>query len=93
MTTRYELSRKELAELLDGEPKYRVDQVWDGLYSQCKEPHEITNVPKQLRTAFSELLPAALTLVRETEADNGTTVKQLWSVASAPLAKLALTET
>ena len=80
MTTRYELSRKELAELLDGEPKYRVDQVWDGLYSQCKEPHEITNVPKQLRTAFSELLPAALTLVRETEADKGATVKQLWSL-------------
>ncbi|MBV29320.1 MAG: 23S rRNA (adenine(2503)-C(2))-methyltransferase RlmN [Actinobacteria bacterium] len=90
MTTRYELSRKELTELLDGEPKYRVDQVWDGLYSQCKEPQEITNVPKQLRVAFSELLPAALTLVRETEADNGATVKQLWSLPDGLLVESVL---
>ena len=35
---RYDLDRAELAELLAGEPRYRVDQVWQGLYEQLAEP-------------------------------------------------------
>ena len=37
MITRYDLTRDELAGVLDGEPRYRLDQVWDGLYTQLAE--------------------------------------------------------
>ena len=38
--TRYDLTREQLAELLAGTPRYRVDQVWGGLYSQLSEPED-----------------------------------------------------
>ena len=47
--TRYDVTRDELAEVLDGTPRYRVDQVWQGLYEHCTEPSEWTNVPKAMR--------------------------------------------
>ena len=53
-TTLYDPTRDELAELLDGEPRYRLDQVWDGLYTQLAAPAEITNVPKALRERLAE---------------------------------------
>ena len=31
-TTRYDLDRRELGELLEGQPGYRLDQLWQGLY-------------------------------------------------------------
>ena len=36
--TRYDVTRSELADLLGGEPRYRVDQVWDGLYDELLDP-------------------------------------------------------
>ena len=36
--TRYGATRDELAELLAGEPRYRVDQVWEGLYRGLARP-------------------------------------------------------
>ena len=50
--------RASSRELLDGEPRYRLDQVWQGLYEQLAEPAEITNLPKALRTRLAER-PAA----------------------------------
>ena len=38
MPTRYDPDRDALAELLAGEPRYRVDQVWQGLYEHLVEP-------------------------------------------------------
>ena len=38
MPTRYDVSRDELAAILDGEARFRVDQVWRGLYEQRAEP-------------------------------------------------------
>ena len=38
MATRYDLTREQLAELLDGTPRYRVDQVWSGLYTRLGDP-------------------------------------------------------
>ena len=43
--------------LLDGEPGYRVDQVWDGLYRQLPVPAEMTDLPKALRARLTEELP------------------------------------
>ena len=78
--TRYDVTREQLAELLDGTPRYRVDQVWAGLYEQFTEPDEWTNLPKTLRAELAERLPAALTPVTESVSDNGDTVKFLWEL-------------
>lgn len=78
--TRYDVSRDELAVLLDGTPRYRVDQVWSGLYEQFTEPDDWTNLPKALRADLAERLPSALTLVTESVSDNGDTVKFLWEL-------------
>ena len=88
--SRGDLSRAELGELLEGEPAYRLDQVWEGLYRQRRPLAEITNVPKSLRRAISELLPPALTLVRTQSADRGTTTKHLWSLRDGHLVESVL---
>ncbi|WP_419912999.1 23S rRNA (adenine(2503)-C(2))-methyltransferase RlmN [Candidatus Poriferisodalis sp.] len=85
-----DLSRAELAELLDGEPAYRLDQVWDGLYRQRRPLAELSNVPKALRHAIGELLPEALTLVRTQSADRGATAKHLWSLRDGHLVESVL---
>ncbi|MFV1991924.1 MAG: 23S rRNA (adenine(2503)-C(2))-methyltransferase RlmN, partial [Acidimicrobiales bacterium] len=59
-TTRYDFSRAQLEELLDGEPSYRVTQVWEGLYDQRKTPDDMLNLPKALRAKLKELLPPGL---------------------------------
>lgn len=81
MTTLYDPTREELASLLEGEPRYRLDQLWQGLYEQRGTPAEMTNLPKALRARLSEELPLALTPVTESISDDGQTVKWLWSLA------------
>jgi len=78
VATRYHPDRDELAELLAGEPRYRVDQVWQGLYQQLAGPEEITNLPKALRGRLASELPAALEPAAESVSDDGDTVKWLW---------------
>ncbi|WP_420453436.1 23S rRNA (adenine(2503)-C(2))-methyltransferase RlmN [Ilumatobacter sp.] len=79
-TTRYELTREGLGELLDGEPRYRLDQVWAGLYERLADPAEVTNLPKALRARLAYELPLALELVDESVSDAGDTVKFLWEL-------------
>ena len=50
-----------LAERLSGLPRYRVDQVWQGLYEQLVGPEEMTTLPASLRTELADELPLALT--------------------------------
>ncbi len=80
VVTRYDLDRDAFADVLDGEPRYRVDQVWDGLYDQFAEPADITNLPKALRARLDDQLPTALTMTTESVSDDGDTVKWLWSL-------------
>jgi len=82
--TRHDLSLDELASLpsLDGQPAYRARQVWDGLYTQLADVADLTALPKALRaalTAEAVLQPALHETMRQ-EADNGTTVKWLFSL-------------
>lgn len=79
--TRYDVTREQLADLLDGEPRYRVDQVWQGLYEQCSEPDDWTTLPRALRGDLAGALPPALTPVTESVSDQGDTVKFLWELA------------
>lgn len=78
MSTLYDLDREQFAELCSGEPKYRVDQIWEGLYSGLKLPDEMSNVPKKLRAYLADEAPLALTQVQRQEADKGQTLKWLW---------------
>lgn len=80
LPTRYELTREQFADVLQGEPKYRVDQIWDGLYTQLADPADITNLPKKLRTQLSDSLPYALSPVTESTSKDGDTVKFLWEL-------------
>ncbi|RLE16237.1 MAG: 23S rRNA (adenine(2503)-C(2))-methyltransferase RlmN [Actinobacteria bacterium] len=80
LPTRYELTREQFAEVLQGEPKYRVDQIWDGLYTQLADPDDITNLPKKLRSKLSSSLPYALSPVTESTSEGGDTVKFLWEL-------------
>ena len=80
-TTLYSPTREELAEVMTGEPKYRLDQLWQGLYTQLTAPAEITNLPKALRERLAVELPPALTQVIRLVSDHGDTVKYLWQLA------------
>jgi 23S rRNA (adenine2503-C2)-methyltransferase len=81
---RYDLTKADLARLLDGQPAYRVEQVWSGLYGVASSsPAEMTNLPKALRSALednAELAPA-LSPVVESVSGGGDTVKWLWALA------------
>ena len=78
--SRYDYRRHELAELLDGEPSYRQDQVWQGLYDHGTDPEDWTNVPKALRAKVAEAMPLSLELAAESVSDAGDTVKWLWTL-------------
>jgi 23S rRNA (adenine2503-C2)-methyltransferase len=78
--TRYQIDRDALGDLLAGEPRYRVDQVWDGLYGQLADPDEVTNLPKALRARLAADLPPALTEAARSVSDDGDTVKWLWAL-------------
>ena len=80
---RYDLGRDELADLLAGEPAYRVDQLWSGLYHQLVDPAGITTLPARLRQRLADepVLARSLTPVAERRADSGSTVKWLWSLS------------
>ena len=80
---RYDVSREELAGLLDGEPAYRVAQVWEGLYRHGRGPEELTTLPAALRArlAAEPALAPALQPDLELEADGARTVKWRWALA------------
>ncbi len=82
-STRYDLTREQLGEVLTGEPRYRLDQLWDGLYGQLADPVDITNLPKSLRARLDDELPDALVAVTESVSDNGDTIKFLWELDGA----------
>jgi 23S rRNA (adenine2503-C2)-methyltransferase len=78
--TRYDVDRDALAGILAGEPRYRVGQVWDGLYRQLASPAELTALPLSLRARLDRDLPAALAAVTESIDGSGATVKWLFGL-------------
>jgi 23S rRNA (adenine2503-C2)-methyltransferase len=78
--TRYQPTRDELAAVLHGEPAYRLDQLWHGLYQQLADPAGITTLSKALRARLDNELPRALTEVAMRVSDQGDTVKYLWEL-------------
>jgi 23S rRNA (adenine2503-C2)-methyltransferase len=82
-TTRYAATRTEIASILEtmGAPKYRVEQVYDGLWSQRTPLDDLTSLPKALRTDLAEALPLALTPATIQTSSDGATTKWLWRTA------------
>jgi len=75
VTSIYDLDVSELASLLDGEPRYRVDQVWHGLWDEGLEVGDITTVPKALRQRLSAQFAPAIEVANEVASDLGATRK------------------
>ncbi len=78
--TRYDLTRDEWFDLLAGEPRFRLEQIWNGLYHQGRWLSELSNVPAALRERLERELPTALTPVTQSVSDGGGTVKFLWEL-------------
>lgn len=78
MNSLYQPTRTELSEILAGEPRYRLDQLWTGLYTHFQHPQDITTLPAALRARLSTELPESLIEVKRAVSDNGDTVKFLW---------------
>ena len=76
----YDLDRAALAAALVGQPRYRCDQVWDGLYRRAAPLDQLTDLPAAMRDALSAAHPGALTQTARSTADGGNTVKWLWSL-------------
>jgi 23S rRNA (adenine2503-C2)-methyltransferase len=78
--SRYDLSREDLGRLLEGEPSYRADQVWDGMYERLASPAEVTELPRTLRARLAAVpaLAPAFSLAHEAVSDRGHTLK--WSL-------------
>jgi len=71
MPAPYDVTRDELAQLLESEPAYRVRQVWDGLHVRAQRPGELTELPATLRSALEAALPPALHELSRQSADDG----------------------
>ncbi len=81
MPSLYDLSRPELAALLDDEPRYRIDQLWQGLYARGATLAELTDVPRSVRVRVDTAAPTALTPLAESTSTDGDTVKWLWGLS------------
>lgn len=76
----YDVDRDALAGVLSDQASYRVDQVWDGLYTQAAEFEEMTNLSKALRQRLVDELPSSLSPAAESVSEDGDTVKWLWDL-------------
>ena len=75
MASIYEYSKEELAELLVDEPRYRLDQLWHGLWVDGLAIQEITTIPKALRARLIQALPSSLEVLNDVASDHGATRK------------------
>jgi 23S rRNA (adenine2503-C2)-methyltransferase len=80
----YDLNLPELVSLMLewGEPEYRAQQIWQGLYRQYwNTPEQYTNIPTSLRTRLAENLEfTVLSLATTLNSSDGQTVKSLFKL-------------
>ena len=81
MPAAFEMTKEDLAELLSGEPRYRRDQVWRGLWERGVRPGDMTDLPKPLRDRLEAALVPALHEVSRSVSSGGQTTKWLWALA------------
>jgi 23S rRNA (adenine2503-C2)-methyltransferase len=80
MTSRYGASRADLAAILaaHGAPRYRVGQLYDGLWTQRTPLEALSTLPKTLRGQLAVALPLALAPVTTQTSSDAATSKWLW---------------
>jgi 23S rRNA (adenine2503-C2)-methyltransferase len=80
----YDLEHSDLKSLLAGlgEPSYRADQIWQGLYKNYwSAPEEFTNLPKSFREKLEQSLHfEALKPVKFLDSSDGQTRKTLFQL-------------
>ncbi len=81
MTSPWDLDRDALTDLLSDQPRYRVDQVWKGLYDQGVAPSAISTLPRALRERLATDLTPALDLTTRSISEDELTVKSLWNMS------------
>ena len=75
MSSPYEYTKEQMASLLEGEPSYRVEQVWHGLWVAAQAIDAITTIPKTLRARLAEQFAPSLEVVNDVASDHGSTRK------------------
>jgi 23S rRNA (adenine2503-C2)-methyltransferase len=80
----FDMDRDELVALLEGEPGFRAEQVWRGLWDRGAWPTEMTDLPKGLREQLATVLVPALGEVRRSVSSDGLTTKWLWQLHDGP---------
>ena len=80
MASLYDLDQEQLAEVLAGEPRYRVDQLWHGLYAEALPLEEVTTVPRALRERLAAQFSTALRPRAEVHSDRGATRKWVFAL-------------
>ncbi|MGA2124023.1 MAG: 23S rRNA (adenine(2503)-C(2))-methyltransferase RlmN [Acidimicrobiales bacterium] len=80
MASIYEYSKEELTSYLSGEPAYRLEQLWHGLWSDALGLEEITTIPKSLRADLRQHFPESLRVVNDVESDHGVTRKWVFAL-------------
>jgi 23S rRNA (adenine2503-C2)-methyltransferase len=90
----FDLTRSELEDRLGtlGEPGYRAEQVWVGLYQHLiSDIHEITTLPSTLRERISDAFSLeGLTPIRTIQSADGQTVKTLFRLHDGCLIEAVL---
>lgn len=79
--TLYDCARDEILEVISDQPRYRVDQIFRALYTEFKQPSEMTTLPLALREALESSFAMALHPVTEEISEDGATIKFLWGLS------------
>jgi 23S rRNA (adenine2503-C2)-methyltransferase len=80
VATLYQLTREELAVHLADQPRYRVEQVFHGLWHEGREIEQVTTIPRALRARLAGEFPPALRVVADASSDRGTTRKWVFAL-------------
>ncbi|MFN2124285.1 MAG: 23S rRNA (adenine(2503)-C(2))-methyltransferase RlmN, partial [Candidatus Promineifilaceae bacterium] len=90
----YDLEQFELEKLLTelGEPSYRANQIWQGLYKQYwNTPEEFTTLPKSLRAQLDKILRfEPLQPIKYLDSSDGQTRKTLFQLHDGRLIEAVL---
>jgi 23S rRNA (adenine2503-C2)-methyltransferase len=80
MASVFEYSKEQLGELLSAEPRFRIDQLWHGLWSEALTISEVTTIPKSLRQSLEERFAPALAVLTDVQSNHGATRKWVFGL-------------
>ena len=76
----YDLDFQDVSRALEAHPRFRVDQLWEGLYRQSRPVDELAVLPLALRSELALNFPPALTSIDSQKTADERTVKRLWQL-------------